>query len=246
MDPALVLLIAVIVVALAFDVTNGMHDTGNSVAPLLATRAVGPRAAVVIVAICNGAGALLASGAVAATIGSGIVPIELVTLELVLAAIGGAICWNVLTWWFGIPCSSSLALVGGLVGAGLLAGGLKTVGWSTVGGKVFVPALIAPLVGGLVAIAVWLVIVHSLRRVRRGTAERHLRRGQIAAAGLQAFAHGTNDAQKTMGVIALALIAADGQGAGATFNVPTWVVLACATSLTIGTLAGGWRRRRWA
>ena len=241
MEPTLWLLIAVIVVALAFDVTNGMHDTANSVGPLLATRAVGPRVAVLIVAVSNGAGALMASGAVAATIGSGIVSPDAITLDLVLAAIAGAICWNVGTWYLGIPCSSSLALIGGLVGAGLVAGGPSVVGWSNVGFKVFVPALIAPIVGGGLAIMMYVVITRSLKRVRRRTAERGARRAQIGAACLQSFAHGTNDAQKTMGVIALALLVWSGNGDSEAFSVPFWVVLACATSLTIGTLAGGWR-----
>jgi PiT family inorganic phosphate transporter len=241
MEP-LSLLVLVVVVALAFDVTNGFHDTANSVAPMIATKAASARVAILIVALANGLGALVASGAVAATIGSGVLNPADVTLVTVLAAISGAIAWNIATWWFGVPCSSSLALVGGLVGAGIAGGGVGQVGWGTVADKAFVPALLAPVVGGVIAIGCWLAITRAANRMHRRTAEVVLRRGQIGTAALQAFAHGTNDAQKTMGVIALALAAAGVGGVtGETFFVPTWVIIACAISLTVGTLAGGWR-----
>jgi PiT family inorganic phosphate transporter len=236
-DP-LTLLVIVVLVALAFDVTNGFHDTANSVAPMLAARAAGPRVAVVIVALSNGAGALMASGAVAATIGTGIIDPAIIDLQLVLAALCGAIVWNVATWRFAIPCSSSLALVGGLAGAGIAAGGISSVTWTTVADKAFVPALLAPIVGASIAMSIWLLLVRVLRKRPRRPVERGLRRLQIGSAALQSFAHGTNDAQKTMGVIALALLAGNPSDE---FSVPLWVVLACSASLTIGTLAGGWR-----
>jgi PiT family inorganic phosphate transporter len=205
---------------------------------MLASKAISPRAGVIVVAVSNGAGALMASGAVAATIGTGIIDPKLVDLQLVLAAISGAVIWNVATWRFGIPCSSSLALVGGLVGAGIAAHGTSAVGWSSVAYKASIPALLAPLVGGAIAIGIWLVIVHACRRANRYKAEHGLRRLQVASAAVQSFAHGTNDAQKTMGIIGLALLAGT---SAEEFSVPFWVVIACSLSLTIGTLAGGWR-----
>jgi PiT family inorganic phosphate transporter len=251
MTELLWVLIAVIVVALAFDVTNGMHDTANTVAPLVASRAVAPQLAVVLVAIGVAIGAVTAGGAVAATIGSGILPPGSVTLELVLAAISGAIVWNVGAWYLGVPCSSSLALVGGLVGAGLAdalfgSGAIGAIGWSTVVDKVFVPSLLAPVVGGLIAAGIWVILVRLASRGTRRSAERSMRRTQIGAAMVQSYAQGANDAQKTMGVIALALVAYSQAGAPpgaekAEFVVPFWVVLACAASIAFGTLAGGWR-----
>jgi PiT family inorganic phosphate transporter len=248
-DAMFILLVCVLLVAFAFDITNGMGDSANTVGPLVASRAVDPKLALLLVAISVGCGALLSGGAVAATIGSGIIPFELVTLDLVLAAIAGAIAWNVLTLFLGLPCSSSMALVGGLVGAGVVAAmradqPIGSIGWSTVADKVFIPSLLAPIIGALIAIGCWWLLVRSVGRLERRRATTALRRTQIGAAMLQGFAQGTNDAQKTMGVVALAMLAYAGGGrvsADAEFSVPTWVVLACTASIAGGTLAGGWR-----
>jgi PiT family inorganic phosphate transporter len=233
-----ILLVLVVATALAFDFTNGFHDTGNAMATSIATRALKPKAAVGLSASLNLVGAFL-SLTVAATIATGIVDAGVVTLEVVLAGLVGGIIWNLITWFFGIPSSSSHALVGGIVGAVIAAVGTSGVQWAGLFGKVLIPALIAPAVAIAVAsVGTWLV-VRITRDVEDKTNDRLFRWGQIGSASLVSLAHGTNDAQKSMGIILLALIAAGAVPNGS--SVPFWVILSCALAMALGTYIGGWR-----
>lgn len=239
MNLQLFLLLIVVVTALAFDFTNGFHDTGNAMATSIASGALAPRVAVALPAVLNLIGAFL-STAVAATIAKGLIDANLVTLELVFAGLVGGIVWNLLTWLLGIPSSSSHALIGGIVGATIAAVGLRGVIWSGVVSKVIVPAVVAALLATLVgAVGTWLVY-----RTTRGGAEkrteRGFRRGQIGSASLVSLAHGTNDAQKTMGVIFLALMSYGAVSTTASVP-PLWVIVSCAVAMAAGTYLGGWR-----
>ncbi|MDX6480181.1 MAG: inorganic phosphate transporter, PiT family [Gaiellaceae bacterium] len=230
-------LIAVVVVALAFDFTNGFHDAANAIATSVSTRAISPRLAVLCSAGLNFAGAFL-SLKVAATVGSGIVDPTAVTLRVVLAGLIGAIAWNLLTWRLGLPSSSSHALIGGVVGSVLAASGSHAVQWSGLWEKVAIPALWAPALALPSAALVMLVLLWIIRKRAPGKVNRVFRRLQLVSAGFVALAHGTNDAQKTMGVIALALVAAHPADS---FHVPTWVIVSAALAMAAGTYAGGWR-----
>jgi PiT family inorganic phosphate transporter len=234
-----ILLALVIAAALTFDFTNGFHDTANVVATSISTRALRPRVAILIAAVLNFVGAFL-SLKVAATIASGIVDSGQVTLQVVFAGLVGAIAWNMLTWWFGLPSSSSHALIGGVVGAMLVAHGSGAVDGEGLLGNVAVPALVAPLLAFGVAGVSILCIYRIVGRLRPGPATRGFRLGQIVSGSLLALAHGTNDAQKTMGVITLALVAHGSLGP-ADPEVPFWVVVSSATALALGTYSGGWR-----
>ncbi|WP_084074393.1 inorganic phosphate transporter [Demequina sp. NBRC 110052] len=235
-EPAL--LAIVVATALAFDFTNGFHDTGNAMATSIATRALKPRQAVLLSASLNMVGAFL-SLTVAATIATGIVDSGIVTLEVVLAGLAGGIVWNLATWLFGIPSSSSHALVGGVVGAALAAAGTEGVLWTGLISKVLLPALIAPMVAILVATVATAVVARLTRDVPQDTNDRVFRWGQIGSASLVSLAHGTNDAQKSMGIILLALIAAGAVDPDA--SVPFWVIVSCALAMALGTYTGGWR-----
>jgi PiT family inorganic phosphate transporter len=233
------LLIIVVITALAFDFTNGFHDTGNAMAPSIASGALKPKAAVTLSAVLNLAGAFL-STAVAATIAKGLVDANLVTLELVFAGLVGGIVWNLLTWLLGIPSSSSHALIGGIIGAMLAAAGIQGVLWKGVVSTVLIPAVLAPFVAGLVAtVGAWLVY-RNVRKVPADRTTRGFRYGQIGSASLISLAHGTNDAQKTMGVIFLALISY-GAAEQSDHMPPLWVVVSCAVAIAAGTYLGGWR-----
>ncbi|WP_220020182.1 inorganic phosphate transporter [Mycobacterium tuberculosis] len=239
MNLQLFLLLIVVVTALAFDFTNGFHDTGNAMATSIASGALAPRVAVALSAVLNLIGAFL-STAVAATIAKGLIDANIVTLELVFAGLVGGVVWNLLTWLLGIPSSSSHALIGGIVGATIAAVGLRGVIWSGVVSKVIVPAVVAALLATLVgAVGTWLVY-----RTTRGVAEKRteagFRRGQIGSASLVSLAHGTNDAQKTMGVIFLALMSYGAVSTTASVP-PLWVIVSCAVAMAAGTYLGGWR-----
>src|SRR2546423_9231406 len=238
MDAAL--LVVVIVVALGFDFTNGFHDTANAVATSVSTRALTPRMAVLVASVANLAGAFVTT-AVAKTIGKDIVASDIITLKTVLAALLGAIVWNLLTWRLGLPSSSSHALIGGLIGAALVQSGERGVLWHGLAHKVAIPALVAPLIAFAAAFAVLLAIYWSLSWLTPGVANRTFRLGQLASGTWVAFTHGANDAQKTMGVIALALYEA---GKIDHFYIPTWVIVAAGVSIGAGTYAGGWRIMR--
>ena len=231
-------LVAVVAVALFFDFTNGFHDTANSIATSVSTRALSPRAAVVSAAILNFAGAFV-SLEVAATIAKGIVIPEVITLDVVLAGLVGAITWNLVTWYMGLPSSSSHALVGGVLGAAVSASGFDVVKWGGLREKVLIPSLIAPFAGLVLAAALMISITWVIRRRSPGTINRVFRRLQLVSGGFVAFTHGTNDAQKTMGIIALALVAGGHLSADA--DPPLWVIVSAALAMAAGTYAGGWR-----
>jgi PiT family inorganic phosphate transporter len=233
------LIVLVVATALAFDFTNGFHDTANVVATSISTRALSPRVAVTLAALLNFAGAFI-SLKVAATIATGIVDAGDVTEHVVFAGLIGAIVWNLSTWYFALPSSSSHALIGGVVGAMLAAHGTKAVQFDGLLGKVIVPAVLSPVLAFVVAGLAILVTYRLVSGLRPGPASRGFRYGQIFSAGMLALAHGTNDAQKTMGVITLALVA-NGSIAANHFAVPDWVVISAASAIALGTYAGGWR-----
>jgi PiT family inorganic phosphate transporter len=236
----LTLLVVTVVVALAFDFTNGFHDTANAVATSVSTRALSPRLAVLIAALANLAGAFVTT-AVAKTVGKGIIDTGLATPKTVLAAVLGAIAWNLLTWWFGLPSSSSHALIGGLIGAALVQSGEKGVEWHGVVHKVLIPAVWAPTLAFAGAFLLLLAIYWLFQWMTPGLANRSFRLGQLVTGTWVAFTHGANDAQKTMGVIALALYA---NGSIDSFYIPTWVKIAAGVAIAGGTYAGGWRIMR--
>jgi PiT family inorganic phosphate transporter len=231
-------LVLVVITALGFDFTNGFHDTGNAMATSIATGALPPKVAVAISGLLNFVGAFL-SLAVAATIASGLVNSTEVTLTVVAAGLAGGIIWNLLTWLFGIPSSSSHALIGGVIGATIAASGGSAVLWHGLVSKVVIPAVLSPVIAALVAACgTWLLyrISRSLTSSARGHG---FRIGQIGSACMVSLAHGTNDAQKTMGVITLALIANGTIAKGS--QAPIWVIVACAIAISAGTYMGGWR-----
>src|ERR687885_1196581 len=233
-----VILWIVVATALAFDFTNGFHDTANAIATSISTRAMAPRVAVAMAAALNFAGAFL-SLEVAATIASGIVDPGFITPSIVFAGLIGAIAWNLTTWYFGLPSSSSHALIGGVVGATFAAAGSKAVLGSGIVEKVIVPALVAPVLAFTAAGIAILVTYRVVGRQAPGVVSRGFRIGQLASSALLSLSHGTNDAQKTMGILFLALVANGNVAAGA--DVPTWVVVSAATAIAAGTYVGGWR-----
>jgi inorganic phosphate transporter, PiT family len=234
------LLVLVVVVALSFDFTNGFHDTANAVATSVSTRALTPRMAVLVASLANLAGAFVTT-AVAATVGKGIIDTGLATDKTVLAALFGAITWNLITWWLGLPSSSSHALIGGLIGAALVQSGSDGVEWNSIVHSVVIPGIFAPIIAFAAAFALLLAILWLFFRVTVGIANRGFRLGQLASGTWVAFAHGANDAQKTMGVIALALFT---NGTIDHFYIPTWVKVAAGVSIAAGTYVGGWRIMR--
>jgi PiT family inorganic phosphate transporter len=240
MDAADIILALVVVTALGFDFTNGFHDTANAMATTIATGALKPRVAVTIAALLNFVGAFI-SLKVAATVAEGIVSADAITPTVVFGGLVGAIVWNLGTWWFGLPSSSSHALIGGMVGATLVAAGGGAIQVDGIISKVMVPALISPLLAGAIAALGVFAIYLFIRGFKADRAEREFRWAQVASSSMVALAHGTNDAQKTMGVISLALIANGSISGGDDFAVPTWVVVSCALAIALGTYTGGWR-----
>jgi PiT family inorganic phosphate transporter len=232
-------LVVVVAVALFFDFTNGFHDTANAVATSVSTRALSPRAAVLSAAVLNFAGAFVFLE-VAATVAKGIVNTDVITLEVVLAGLVGAITWNLATWYLALPSSSSHALIGGVLGSAIAATGFDVVKWDGLKEKVLIPSLLAPLVGMIGAAALMTVLLWIIRKRSPGLVNRLFRRLQLVSGGFVAFTHGTNDAQKTMGIITLALISS-GHLDAEPFHVPTWVIVSAAAAMAAGTYAGGWR-----
>ncbi len=233
------LLVVVVIAALGFDFTNGFHDTANVVASSISTRALTPRRAIALAATLNFAGAFI-SLKVAATVATGIVESSKVTEAVVFSALVGAIAWNLTTWYYGLPSSYSHALIGGVVGALLAAVGGAGVNGQALIAKVVVPAVAAPILACVAAGGAIVAIYWTVGRRRPGVVIRGFRLGQVFSGSLLALAHGTNDAQKTMGVITLALVA-HGSISPQHFHVPTWVVISAATAMGLGTYAGGWR-----
>jgi PiT family inorganic phosphate transporter len=233
------LLVIVILAATAFDFTNGFHDTANVVASSISTRALAPRTAITLVSVLNFAGAFI-SLKVAATIATGIINAGQVTELIAFAGLVGAITWNLLTWAYGLPSSSSHALIGGVTGAMLAAVGTSGVKFEGLVTKVVIPAIVAPLAAFVVAGLVIGLVYRFLGRRSPGPVTRGFRGGQLLSNSALALAHGTNDAQKTMGVITLALVA-HGSLSPQHATVPAWVVVLSATAISLGTYAGGWR-----
>lgn len=233
------LLILIIIVALVFDFTNGAHDCANAIATVVSTKVLSPRVAVSMAALLNLGGALLGTE-VAKTLGAGIVHPDVVmgSHVLVLAALVGAIAWNCITWYFGIPSSSSHALIGGLIGAAVAHAGFTSLNGISIVNKVLLPLIISPLAGfGVAFLLMWLIYWLCCKMHRR-TVNGSFRKLQIVSAGFMATSHGLNDAQKTMGVITLALLIF---GQVDTVEVPLWVKLSCAGAMAMGTAVGGWK-----
>ncbi|GGF43973.1 inorganic phosphate transporter [Marmoricola endophyticus] len=238
----LAIVIAVVVVALAFDYTNGFHDAANAIATSVSTRALTPRIALLLAAVMNFVGALLGQevaqtvSEVISTSGVGVVH----GLVIVLAGLLGAITWNLVTWYFGLPSSSSHALIGGLVGSALVAS--ATVHWATIVDKVVIPMVLSPLIGFAVAFAVMLAVMWIFRRRNPHKVQRGFRLMQTVSASALALGHGLQDAQKTMGVIFLALLVTGRAQSGD--DLPLWVVIISASAISLGTYSGGWRIMR--
>ena len=236
MGPALTLWLLV-AVALAFDFLNGLHDAANSIATIVSTRVLKPIYAVGWAAFFNFIAFLVFGLHVAHTVGAGIVSTDVINDRVIFGALMGAISWNVITWLAGIPSSSSHALVGGLVGAGVAKAGLKAIVWTGVNKTVFAIVL-SPFTGFVLALLLILIVSWLFVRSRPAAVDRFFRKAQFVSASLYSLGHGGNDAQKTMGIIAVLLYAhAGGRGA---FNVPMWVVLSCQAAMALGTLFGGW------
>jgi PiT family inorganic phosphate transporter len=233
-------LVTIIVIALFFDYTNGFHDAANAIATTVSTRALTPRVALAMAAAFNLIGAFISTG-VAKTIGSGIitVPAGHQGLVIVFCALVGAITWNLATWYFGLPSSSSHALIGGLIGAALASAGV--VHWNVLTDKVIVPMVISPLAGFALSFAFMLLLLWVFRRFRPAPLNRGFKFAQIGSAAAMSYGHGLQDAQKTMGVITLALVTS---GHLDSFDVPLWVIFAAAASISLGTYSGGWRVMR--
>lgn len=233
-----VILVIVVVTALAFDFTNGFHDTANVVATSISTGAARPQVAITMAALLNFVGAFI-SISVAATVANDVVDADVITPTIVFAGLIGAIAWNLITWYFGLPSSSSHALIGGVVGSAVAAVGFDAVFADGLVGKVLIPAVVAPLLAFTVAGIGIGIVYRVVGRQRPGLVTRGFRYGQVVSGGLLALAHGTNDAQKTMGVITLALIANGTLDAGA--DPPFWVIFSAAAAIALGTYSGGWR-----
>lgn len=241
MDPATLVVVAlVIITALTFDFTNGFHDTANAMATSIATGALKPKTAVIAAGTLNLVGAFL-STEVAKTISGGIINEQQVTISaaFIFAGLVGAIVWNLITWLVGLPSSSSHALFGGLVGAVIVGAGVEGVNFAAVLTKVLIPALVSPVVAGLAAFCAVKLIFFVVRKMEEGQIESGFRHGQTVTACLVALSHGTNDAQKTMGIITLTLIAVGFQPSGS--GPELWVVAICGLAIALGTYMGGWR-----
>lgn len=242
------LLVAVIITALVFDFINGFHDAANAIATVVSTGVMPVRMAVVLAGLLNFAGGI-AGTAVAKTIASGFADAGDVTQSVVLAALLGGIVWNLLTWWWGLPSSSSHALIGGLCGAVVAHAGMSAFKWNALVSKVLIPIVLSPTIGFLLAFFFMLGLLWIVRRWRASTVETSSRRLQLVSAASMAFSHGSNDAQKAMGIITLAIVAYSAAGhhlpdwmlPQSKDAVPFWVVLACAATIGVGTMAGGQR-----
>ena len=237
MGDAYLLVSIIIVVALVFDYTNGFHDAANAIATSVETKALKPKQALALAAVGNLVGAFISEG-VAKTVGSGIIDVSATTngLYVVLAGVFGAIAWNMITWWFGIPSSSSHALIGGLVGAAVASS--EIVHWDGVIQKVAIPMIMSPLIGFTAAFGLTWLLQHIFRNSKRTSVSKYFRGAQICSATAMSVGHGLQDAQKTMGVMTLALVAG---GFHSGDSIPTWVKISAASAIAAGTYAGGWR-----
>ncbi len=231
-------LIPLILVALFFDFLNGFHDAANSIATVVATRVLSPQFAVFWAAFFNLVGPFCFGTHVASTIGKGIIDVSIVTPHLVLAALSGAIVWNIVTWYYGLPSSSSHALIGGLVGAGLYDGGLAAMKMQGIG-KVVLFIFVSPLVGFLLAGVIMVIVAWICRRRAPYKVDQGFRKLQLLSSALYSIGHGTNDAQKTMGIIFMLLVSGNFIAAGSA--IPGWVIVLCSLAIAMGTAFGGWR-----
>ncbi len=238
MDSVLVLLGLVLLAAVVFDFINGFHDTANAVATVIATRVLAPWQAILMAAGLNFLGALSGT-AVAKTIGQGLIDASAITQSAVLAALLGAIFWNLFTWYYGIPSSSSHALVGGIVGGAIAHTGMQAPLWGTILQKTIVPFIVSPMAGFVIAVVLMIVVANAFQRASRAGMHAIFGRAQLASSAFMAFSHGSNDAQKTMGVVTIALISA--QLLPKDSPIPTWVIATAAIAMALGTAAGGWR-----
>lgn len=236
LDVSFILLIMVIVAALAFDYINGFHDTANAIATCVSTRALSVKAAIFMAAFLNFAGAMV-STKVASTIGKGIVDANHVTQLVVFAGVMGAIIWNLITWYYGMPSSSSHAIIGGIMGAVIAHSGAATLHWSGLK-KIVLALVLSPVVGVAIGFLFMIIIMWLFHDSSPGPLNKGFRKLQVVSAAFMAFSHGTADAQKSMGVITMALVS---YGMLPSFEVPTWVKISCAVAMGLGTAAGGWR-----
>ena len=236
LDPALLMLCLVVLAALAFDYINGFHDTANAIATCVSTRALSVKAAIFMAAFLNFVGAMI-STKVAATIGKGIVDKDNVTQMVVLAGVMGAIIWDIITWYYGLPSSSSHAIIGGVIGAVFAHAGVSALKWAGLK-KIILALVISPIIGTLFGFLFMVIVMWVFRNSSPGPLNNGFRRLQVASAAFMAFSHGTADAQKSMGIITMALLS---YGMIPTFDVPTWVKISCAVAMGLGTAAGGWR-----
>ncbi len=236
LDPAFIMLCLVILAALVFDYINGFHDTANAIATCVSTRAISVRGAIIMAAVLNFAGAMI-STKVAGTIGKGIVDSSDVTQMVVLAGVTGAIVWDLVTWYYGLPSSSSHAIIGGIMGSVFAHSGVSALKWAGLK-KIILALLISPILGTIIGFIFMIIIYRIFGNKSPSMLNKNFRRLQVVSAAFMAFSHGTADAQKSMGVITLALVS---YGALKTFAVPWEVMVACATAMALGTAAGGWR-----
>lgn len=237
----LLLLIAVIVIALVFEYINGFHDCANSIASIVSTKVLSPRQAVLFGAVLECIGALLGVS-VAKTIGAGIIASDAITLQVIFCALFAAVIWNLITWWFGLPSSSSHALIGGLLGATFIHAGLNPIHFAVLMKKIILPMFASPVIGCIIGFIVMCAFLRLFYKVKPDVINRRFKRVQIVASGLMALSHGLNDAQKTMGVITMALVTGgvlvmpSGE-----FDIPIYVKLICAATMAAGTMSGGWK-----
>jgi len=238
MDEVVLLLGLVLISAVVFDFINGFHDTANAIATVIATRVLAPWQAILMAAGLNFLGALSGT-AVAKTIGSGLIDPDAVSQSAVLAALLGAISWNLFTWYYGIPSSSSHALVGGIIGGAIGHAGTTAPLWGAILQKTILPFIVSPLAGFALALVLMTVVLNAFQRAGRAAMGTIFGRAQLASSAFMAFSHGSNDAQKTMGVITIALISAQLLPRDA--SIPVWVIATAATAMAVGTAAGGWR-----
>lgn len=233
----LTLLIIVILVALVFEYINGFHDSANAIATVVSTKVLTPRYAVMYGASLDFLGALMGTH-VAKTIGKGIIDSGCVTQVVILCALLGAIIWNLITWYYGLPSSSSHALIGGLIGASIVHAGIYSVNLKGVFEKVIIPMITSPVIGLLVGFIIMIILMRLFNKANPDKINKNFRKLQLVSSGLMALSHGSNDAQKTMGIIALALFSS---GIIKTFDIPLWIIILCAVTMASGTMTGGWK-----
>lgn len=238
MDSSLAIVIFIIILALIFDYINGFHDSANSIATIVSTQVLKPRQAVLWAAFFNFIAFLLFDAQVAKTIGTGIINPSIVDNTLLISTLAGAIAWNLITWWFGLPSSSSHALIGGLIGSGLMKGGFNILVWKGII-KTSSFIIISPLIGLMLGFISMIIVLNLSRHSNMTKSNTIFKKLQLLSAAIYSISHGLNDAQKTMGIIALVLFS--GGFLGTKFHIPFWVVLACHTVIALGTLSGGWR-----